>query len=349
MSIVYRLSNYFIPGTYQWVKPPTGVGLGPFGSTYLQSIVTVIGAGTGGGNGLVNQSQGTGQTGGPGGNAGAWAQATFLPAALLALEDVVVQAGSLGGASTQIINASTNFVPGNQSASKISAICKFGAHISCTGGASSNTQNGGTAIVSGGSNIINNPGGAAATALNSTVFQTNLGPGINSGAQRTWNATGNSAGAAGGCASFTAPMNGNFGGNGGAVAPSSGIISPPGSLGVKNTSSAAQNGTSPCNGGGASGSLVSVGNQTSGSGANAPPNSGGGGGGGGACSCSGAVPVGILTSGAGGNGSNGAVQIVDIFTLPIPPQPNYFNFDLITWYHMMNMARPISLTGRYQS
>lgn len=347
MSFVYRQFNYRIPGVYQWIKPSIAAGGGPFGSTYLQTIATVVGPGSGGGSGEANNAQATGGPGGPGGGAGAYAQVTYLPAALLALESIVVGAGTLGGAPAQVVGIGLQAQTGLNSVTAGPASI-FGAHISCGGGNTSGNQIGATApAIIGGSNITSNGGGFGQSSGNGQRNQPGIGPSILAGgAFRTWYPTGTNGGAPGGC---TSSVTGAFvGNNAGAVYPAT-----VGAQGLTNSTSVAPNGRiiGPfSNGGAASGaSIAGIFPITAGAGTDAPPNSGAGGGGGGAATNLVSAGGGLITSGAGGKGSDGFVQITDVFTLP-PALPTYvFNLEIIAWYHMFNMARPISLTGRYKS
>lgn len=343
MSVVFRQATYLVPGIYQWVKPSTAAGVGPFGSTYLETIITVVGPGSGGGSGSISNNQGASVDGSPGGNGGGFGQATYLPAALSLVENIVVAKGSPGGLPVTNSGLTISFTSGNAGLSVNGTASSFGTHISCAGGFGTANQNGGMATIVGGSNVTNLRGGSQLTALNNVVVQLMVGPGVNIGAQPSWTLQGNNAGAAGGsCNSILSGQ--NRAGIGGGVFPSQF-----GGTGVVNSTGNAKNGTSPGDGGGASYSVGLLFPLTAGSGVNAPPNSGAGGGGGGSVTSLASATGGPLTSGAGGNGSNGVVQVTDIFTLPPALPVNYFNWDLVTWFHMLNMSRPISLTGRYQS
>jgi hypothetical protein len=340
MPVVYRQATYKVPGTYQWVKPPTANGAGPYGSTYLETIVTVIGPGSGGESGAPACDQGSSEAGGAGGNGGGYGQATYLPATLNAIENIVVAAGSVGGTGVTISGAGAGGGSPNKSAA--TATSSFGAHITCNGGGTNVSGVGGTASVSAGSNVTSVKGGTMLTVQTNVSPQLEIAPGISPGAGLlAWNTTGNNAGASGGS------VNNIFnpiGGTGGGVAPTGG-----GGLGLSNSAGTAQAGLVNGAGGGAAGAVSGIFPLTGGAGAPGYPNSGAGGGGGGAAASTGLAGGGTITSGAGGNGSHGLVQVTDIFTLPPLGNPYYFNFDLITWFHMMNMARPISLTGRYAS
>src|ERR1700679_3405577 len=106
MHFAYVQRRYTKPGVYQWVKPNTAPGTGPFGSTYLQTNVICIGPGSGGASGAASQSPanagGVGISGGVGGAGGAYFQATYLAANLSPLMDVIVGAGTKGGAPVVI-------------------------------------------------------------------------------------------------------------------------------------------------------------------------------------------------------------------------------------------------------
>jgi hypothetical protein len=347
MTLLFVKKNYFVPGTYQWIKPPTAAGAGPGGSTYLQSIVTVIGGGSGGGSGEANNGQATGGPGGNGGAGGAYAQATYLPAALLAFEPIVVGAGTPGGAAQQVPGIGLQAATGLNSLT--AAGSNFGAHITCGGGNTSGNQIGATApSVVGGSNIIANRGAFGVASGNGVRDQPELGVSfpINSSFVTAFANSPNSGGAPGGC---TSSVTGVFIGN------NAGFLFPAarGAQGLTNSTSVAPSGLviGPfSNGGAGSGAGVpGIFPITAGNGAPAPPNSGAGGGGGGAATNLANAGGGLITSGAGGKGSDGAVQVVDIYTLPPTPPTYIFNLEIIAWYHMFNMARPISLTGRYKS
>jgi hypothetical protein len=345
MTVVFRQATYRIPGVYQWVKPSTAIGAGPFGSTYLQTIVTVIGAGSGGGSGISHVGVGAGGQGGNGGNGGGYGQATYLPGALNSLENIVVGMGTPGSAS----NAHSATVSGQIGSvdSNTAGLSSFGAHINCNGGTTSNGDTGGVSTVTGGSNITSNRGGANIADNTNILTQLSTGPGVlNQGAQITWQPTGNNAGGSGGCNFIGTNV---VGGNGG------GVNFLGGGLGATNSAAAAQPGFTPGAAGGCSftqGSFVVTPGilVTGGNGANASPNTGAGGGGGGAAVIADFGSTGTLcTSGAGGNGSNGAVQITDVFSFPNPLPPIYFNLSGVAYFNMMNMARPVSITGAYLS
>lgn len=338
MSFVFRQANYNVPGVYQWVKPSTTPGAGPFGSTYIQTVVTVIGPGSGGGSGTAICAPGaTGVVGGQGGMGGGYGQATYLPAALNLLEDIVVAPGTTGGAANNVPGTGVSSANGIPSVQALTS--KYGAHISCIGGGPSNSSGlGGAPSVTGGSNIISNIGGTSLRVQANLADQGDTGPGITvGGAFPTTQLTGNNAGGAGGSANF---LINQLGGNGGGANGHNG--------GKGGTNTSGQSAIVPGGSGGGSAALGGNANSLqAGNGADAPPNSGAGGGGGGTACSQGNTTGGGITSGKGGNGSNGVVQVTDIFTLP-PAQPPYI-FVIITWFHMMNMARPISLTGRYKS
>lgn len=344
MAIVFRQATYLIPGTYQWVKPPIAAGAGPFGSTYFETIVTVIGASSGGASGSCGNNVANGFNGGNGGNAGAFAQATYLPAVLNALEDIIVGAGTLGGVVTGILGTNNGGGNGSQNSLSATVASKFGAHISCnSGSSSSNIPSQASASVVGGSNVLNIPGGSGIQSAGPVSAQLSVGPNTLVGILHnipTWNVQGNNGGAPGGSSNnSTAPFSGGDGG---------GVIL---GGGKGNTNANGSNAGVPgAGGGGATAAVLGI-VLKGGNGANAKPNSGAAGGGGGSATSTLLAGAGaVITGGAGGNGSNGAVQVTDIFTLTITNlDPFYIQLDLIAWYHMMNMARPISLTGRYQS
>lgn len=338
MSFVYRQATYSQPGVYQWVKPPTGVGAGPFGSTYQQTIVTVIGPGCGGDSGGVATQAIVGLAGGDGGTAGGYARATFQPVDLSPLVDITVGSGTVGAAAQQIpgtvatSQASTQAAPATVSS-------KFGALITCTSGFHLNAGGPGSANVFGGTNITSVNGGTSIIATLAVTPQPSTGP---TTLPATWRVTGNNGGGAGGVVDIRLPAP-QLGGDGGSI---NGIG---GGQGSTNSGSAGK-GLIPGAGGGAAGVLAGLNiSPTGGDGASAAPNSGAGGGGGGSAVIMSTSLGGPVRSGAGGRGSDGLVQVTDIFTLPVTPAPYHFNLDVIAWYHMMNQSRPISVTGRYQS
>jgi hypothetical protein len=339
MSFFYRQLTFNVPGVYQWIKPPIAAGAGPFGSTYLETIVTVIGPGSGGsGGGLICNT--TGATGGPGGNAGAYAQATYLPAALLALEDIIVGAGTPGGAARVAAGTATTSQIGIHSNS--ATLSKFGVHITSQGGEESDLNSTpATASVTGGSNVTNVSGGVNIQVAPGSGSQPNISQSVRApGNLATYSIQGNSAGGNGGeRIGITTP---SAGGNGGGILLGGGI-------GTTNAD-VAGNGLLPSAGGGACVSnIAGLFPLQSGNGQNGIPNTGAGGGGGGLVCSQGVIAGGLMTSGFGGQGSNGRVQVIDIFTLPPQLPPYVFDLEIIAWYHMFNMARPISLTGRYKS
>lgn len=340
MSFVFVKRTYLTPGIYQWIKPSIVPNSGPQGSTYLQTIVTVIGAGSGGQSGNVNVNQTVGQQGGNGGGGGGFGQAIYLPSALAAIEDVVVAAGTAGGNANSIIANLTNAVAGQNGLTPTQSSI-FGAHISCPGGNRSDNPFGGTPTVIGGTSVINLRGGNGALCVNGIDVQPGVGPGITNGGSPTFTNQNNNGGAPGGTASVVVlhPTSGQ----GGAVGNA------PGGRGLINSSGNAQSGSFPGTGGGAAISTTGNAPFTAGSGAPAALNSGSGGGGGGAASVYAIGGATNITSGAGGSGANGAVQTVDVFLLPPPTNVIYIQWDIVAWFHMMNMARPISLTGRYKS
>lgn len=347
MAFFFLKRTYNIPGIYQWVKPNTAVGAGPFGCTYLQTIVISIGAAAGGASGGASNNQGASLNGGNGGGGGAYAQATFLPASLPPLADIVVGAGTPGGvaASTPGVGIGASGTVNSLTPTKASS---FDVLISSPPGNSSNTGNGALAAsITGGFNIINNRGGFGLLAQhNVATGQQNCGPGLTVAGNNTWWPTGNNGGAPGGSANTLLGPN-LIAGPGGGVYPA--IVGGSPSMNSQITAQSGRVAGPTANGGGGAASQGGVFPITGGKGNDAPPNSGSGGGGGGGASSFGDAGGSTVTSGAGGKGSDGTVQVVDIFTLPSAPPPYYFNFDLVTWYHMMNMARPISLTGRYAS
>lgn len=341
MTIVFKQSTYRIPGIYQWVKPNVAAGTGPFGSTYLQTIITVTGPGSGGGSGNVANNVNTVDTGGFGGLGGGYGQATYLPAALPVLADVVVGGGSPGALPASVSGSIPAQSSGLNSLGTVTS--SFGSLMSSLGGGPSNVGNSGTVSIIGGTNITSVQGGFHNPLLNNVADQLPVGPGILSSSINTWNTQGNNAGANGGSANILVPPP-PFGGNGG------GVNFGGGGAGSTNSNSPAGKGQVPGAGGGASGAFLNgLGSLFGGNGADGKPNTGAGGGGGGGAQNILNSASGVITSGAGGRGADGLVRITDIFVFPPSPPPYYFNFDKVTWYHMMNQARPISLTGRYQS
>lgn len=343
MTIFYRQSTYRVPGTYQWVKPSIAAGSGPFGSTYQQTIITVIGPGSGGASGSSGNNVGNGFNGGNGGNPGPYANATYLPASLNALEDIVVGAGTLGGLPQSI--AGTNNGGGFGGASSLTATpgSKFGAHISCPGGQSSGTLNPQFATVVGGSNVVKWDSLSGIAAVTLALVQPSSSPNTLLGIQHnipTWSPVGNNGGAPGGCAINSAPP--FLGGDGGGVLIGGG--------GGRTNANGVNAGVPGAGGGGCTAAVLGI-ILNGGNGADAKQNSGAGGGGGGAATSTILAGAGaFITGGQGGRGSDGVVQVTDIFSLtPQIINPYYIQFDLTVWYHMMNQARPISLTGRYKS
>jgi fibronectin-binding autotransporter adhesin len=342
MPFVFRQATYRLPGVYQWVKPSIAVGSGPQGSTYLQTIITVIGAGTGGIGGGANNNQNTGIAGGSPGPGGGYVQATYLPASLNAFEDIVVGAhspGTIGGSVS-----GTTVAAQNSAGTNASGASNFGAHIIAGGGSPASVGNGGSNTVTGGLNIVNNAGGFILVAASQTYFQNTNGPSIKiGGVFSTWQPTGNSSGGAGGSANELPLPAIHNGGWGAGVYPQ--LF---GGSGQVFTNGKAQNGTVPGAGGGACWANQSIFPLGGGDGAKPLPNSGAGGGGGGGASSQ-FNAGGLITGGKGADGSDGLVQVTDIFQLPPTPPFYVFDLEIIAWYHMMNMARPISLTGRYKS
>lgn len=341
MTIVYRQSTYKIPGTYQWVKPSTAAGAGPFGSTYLETIITTIGGGMGGdaGDAAVNFTA-TSDVGGIGGAAGCYINATYLPSSLNSLEDIVVGNGIKGAPAVFVVGTAAGSVSSPQ-LSSVAGTSRFGLHMSAAG---AQHAVGGSGTITGGLNVTNQTGAfplANAVTAARNQLSTQLGVG-NTSLHASYYTTGNNAGGAGGNISFNGVFLPAGGGNGGAINfQGAGVGSSSGGT--------ATGGGFPGAGGGACAAQVSVSALKAGDGANAINNTGSGGGGGGTAITKAVTTGGNVTSGAGGNGSDGVVQVTDIFTLPPVPTPYVFNLEIIAWYHMMNQARPISLTGRYQS
>lgn len=340
MSFFYKKSLYTIPGNYQWIKPSTTPGAGPFGTTYLESIITVIGASSGGSSGnAANNQGGTTVSGGEGGFGGGFGQATYLPAALNSIENILVAAKSVGGAANSQSGAATGIQVGLHSLG--TATSNFGSHITCLGGGPSHSGTGGTVSVIGGSNVLSFQGGvtlALATPKNSEV---NIYPGLlGSGGIFCWPPTNNHGGANGGQAySVSAPV---FAGNGGGATNGGGV-------GATNGGQGGDPLVPSAGGGGSSTVTPGLIPGRGGNGANAAPNSGCGGGGGGASANGNSAGSGFIVSGKGGDGADALVSVVDVFTIPPLLPPYVFDLEIIAWYHMFNMARPISLTGRYKS
>lgn len=345
MPFYFTQKIYKRPGIYQWTRPPTGVGAGPFGTTYLLTIVTVIAGGSGGGSGFSsNITQVAFTDGGSGGNAGGYAQGSFPAAVLPALEDIIVGKGTLGGVAAVAAGVGITSAPSVDSL--IANPSSFGhsgstqTYIECAPGQPSTIGIGGTASVGNNStNTIANRGGTQIPidALGGNP-QFSTGPGITTGGLQSWNPTGNNAGAGGGTVNLNNVVCGGDGGGVNFIGGGSG----------NSSAQPAHAGSYPGAGGGSSGTQTS-GNAVGGAGANAFPNTGAGGGGGGAATSRSTAGGGVIISGNGGNGSDGLVQVTDVFILPLLGNPYYWDFNRSTFFHMMNMARPISLTGRYQS
>lgn len=347
--------TYKTPGIYQWVKPSTTPGAGPFGSTYLQSILTCIGAGSGGAAGASAVGTAAGIGGGGGGNGGAYAQATYLPAALNATENITVGAGSPGGVGVSISSNAINSLARVDSLSAgLSLITSAGGQlINSPGGNGSGGASNATATINGGSNItsflgcskLNNPtinNVASPSASPSTGINVQGGAGNNSYQVPP----GNNAGASGGCVNTTAFAVAH---NNNKACAGGGINFLGGGTGLEDSSGTAGQGVVPGAGGGGAGSALAVAPISGGKGADATQSSGAGGGGGGGANLFALTVGSTVTPGSGGKGSDGVVQITDIFTMPPSPPIAYYNWSLVTWFHMANMARPISLTGRYKS
>lgn len=360
-QFVFKILTYKKPGTYQWVRPPTGLGAGPLGSTYFGTLVTCIGAGSGGASGIAsNRSQVAVTIGGSGGNGGAYAQGLFLT--LPPLRDVIVGRGTLGAPAGTCpgtgIQLTAQVNSSNAGDSFFGDDGQSQDYLSSHGGQTSNNGVGGVANAgSHATNLVANRGGTQLPLdPDGAYFQTSTGPGISPSGLPSWNTTGNNAGGGGGSVNLN-----RFGGIGGGVGGVGGSVNyVGGGSGQSETTTPAQQGTFPGAGGGAAGSnFAGAGeaactvlgglNTTGGYGANALPNTGAAGGGGGASTTRCSAGGGVITSGGGGNGSHGFVQTVDIFTFPAFGNVTYWDWSKSTFFHMMNMARPISLTGRYQS
>lgn len=347
MPVVFRQVTYKRPGVYQWQMPNPTPGAGPLGSTYLETIVTCIGAGSGGASGqAANVAQVEFTDGGAAGNAGGYVQATFPAAAFLeTIKDIVVGRGTSGG--TCEVDGSGGIAELGPIDSLVAGNSTFGSSvidddtfITCFGGQKSTTGIGGGA---GSSNDASQRvifmGGTAITIDSVTSSQPDTGPGVFvAGSLATWNPTGNNAGGGGGTVDLKEPP---VAGKGGGVNFKGGGIGNAGG-------GAGEGGFTPGSGGGAS-LNDNAGNTVGGDGADAIQNTGSGGGGGGGSATRHTAGSGVIKAGSGGRGSDGLVQVTDVWMLPVPPPPYVFNLEVVAWYHMMNMARPISLTGRYQS
>lgn len=344
MAILFRQLTYFVPGTYLYVRPLIGAGNGPLGSTYLKTTISVQAAGSGGASGGAINNQNVGAVPGNGGNGGAYGRADYLPTDLAVTEDLFVGKGSLGGATVSLLGTTTSVIAGVQSVAGGNS--KFGTvnKITCPGGTTSNGQATSTPTISGGTNTVAVVGGIQLFANVNIDPQSPTGPLIFApGHIATWNTQGNNAGTAGGSASFVSSPSGKFGGDGGDI---NGIGR---GIGAANLAGTAPGGNAPgCGGGGNGCNLASLFPVIGGPGASGAINKGQGGGGGG-LAVNAKNSGGPVVGGAAGNGSDGFVQVTDYFQLPDAPPVRYIQWDLITWFHMMNMARPISLTGRYES
>lgn len=326
MPFAFVQKTYKIPGFYQWVKPSLAPGAGPFGSTYLQTIVKSIGPGCGGGTGDAKNAVGNFSIGGLAGSGGGYAQVTYLPAALPSLVDIIVGRGSKGAAGASCTGIGLAAASGNAAITPPdhTSFGPIGAFLINSFPGQFNNFGGINQIVTGAGITVNanTRGGSAPSpqteVLNQTGIDTNsaASPGFTTGTL-----DGNNSGGVGGCANVTANIRQGFGS---AV------------FGVLGAPSAG--GRAFC---------VLAGPGISQAGVNALPNSGSGGGGSGGAASLADAGSGTIQSGKGGDGSDGMLQTTDIFTLP-PVPPSYI-LEIKLWFHMNNMARPISLTGRYKS
>jgi hypothetical protein len=310
---------YDAPGAYVWALP-----LLPVGSIILQVRVRVVGAGGGGYGGAVLNNDNTG-VGGGGGGGGAYAEATYVPGSSLpATLPVVVGAagvGSLGVSATPTNGAEPlNSTDGGASS--------FGTAIVCGGGQGCGFEGNGSpgfpavdGVLYGPTNIKTHAGGA--------------GGGLISGDGVIVPAPAGSGGGAGGNANpaFSPHIDGYAGND------------TSGGVGVTDETLAAQGetGASGAGGGGNFSTPARNADNHAGAGGNANVAGGGGGGGGGA-SCSNAF---FSFSGAGGNGAPGYVQVDVLYSYAVPV--GRYPLAQLPVHQAVNMARPISLTGRYKA
>jgi hypothetical protein len=356
VSFYFRQLTYKTPGIYLWMKPSTIAGSGPFGSTYLETIFVCIGAGSGGSSGTSTSGTAAGTGGGPGGNGGAYAQATYLPGALPAFENLIVGAGSPGAianpTSSNSVNSNARVDSVNAGLSSITS--SSGVLLNCPGGQTSASSVVSTPTVNGGSNVVQFSGCAnlgVPTINNVASPGASISTGfmvVSAGNHPSWQVPpGNNCGAAGGCVNtvaFALAHGVRKACNGG------GIAFLGGGQGLDDSITTAGAGVTPGAGGGAAGSVLAIAPITAGNGAPALNNTGAGGGGGGGAELTSINSPGLfVTGGNGGKGSDGLIQTTDIYTFPALLPPTYFDWDKAAYFHMMNMARPISLTGRYQS
>lgn len=344
------VQTFKTPGTFIWtkasVKIPPAAGIDHYN-------VQCIGPGGGGMSGSANSQAVSGIAGAAGGSEGGYAAADFTPANMPNSAVVTIPPGGSGGAAVvaNLANPTPNGLIGGQSGST-----SFDIYMVATSGGC------GVSGFGGGSGTVTGPG-----TSNPVTFQ-----GANGNTVGFGSGNGNPTNGIDGQIS-TFPGGGGGGGNGGAsindfgngliplptliggagVGGASGMVNnrssgglgqnvgPRGTL-IGTTSQAGFSGS----GGGAIASYLATDVMFAGQGGDGTIPGQGGGGGGQVPSEANPFTTGQNTTGRGGNGAPGGV-IVTTFFFPIPVY--YYNWDLVTWFHMSNMARPISLTGRYKS
>jgi hypothetical protein len=288
-------------------------------------VVTAVGAGGGGGGAAGINTGARGENSVPGGGGGAYAQATFNVAGLLASVPIVVGAGGAGGSG---FSTSANITGGPAPGSNGTA-STFGAILSAGGGAGANTSGsaggaGGTASVTGGSSVTTENGAAGGpSAGGAPDFQRN---GVSSNLAGAGGAGGQASGTTSGAPFIAYIQNGGSSTNAIGGTGSAGQIDGGGTAPASLPGGNVLNGIAGAAGGGGGGlaSTLDLNNvNATGSAGGRGGFPGGGGGGGGPALTRGVNPVSVQ-SGAGGNGGAGEV-LTNTFWLHSGP-PTYTIF-----------------------
>lgn len=282
-----------------WTKPDGIAG----------AYVYVVGAGGGGGSGIVGSYANTYNGGGTGGGGGGVSYAFIGAASLGPTEAVTVGAGGAGGAA---VGPSNSFLDGNTGSPGGSS--SFGAFLTAGGGGGGNrgyTGNSNNGVGgAGGTGSVSTGGGGWRMALNGTGASVN---GTENGSAAAGPGGGGGGGGCtivGGFQSYDACIGGDAPVDNVPAAGAAGTNGVPPTAGQ--TPTAAGPGEAGAGGGGG-GSHVTAGGIPAGvsaDGANGGLYGGGGGGGGAGVSYGGSN---FGTGGAGGNGAGGCVYIVPVY------------------------------------
>jgi hypothetical protein len=331
---MHTIVQYYAPGDVLWVRPAI-----PAGGILRKTNVMAKGPGGGGGGGTASCDQGAGSSNiGNGGGEGGYVSADYAPGALPA--SVAIQVGSkgvkgVGGVAGPGPSGGVGGIGTDGSEATLFGPAGVGNYLTANPGTGGNPSNAGAGV-----------GGIASA--------TGLGAPANVIARTGGNGTQGiggpdapgadivlpSLGGASGGGSYSSPVAAFRGGNGNDSAGGRGETNIFGGSALDGSV-----GQSGSGGGGVAADSVHYSGPLQAGSAGAALAKGAGGGGGG-----GAILFGagfIITAGAGSDGGDGQIIVTTFYDIPIAP--GFYPMQQLPVHQAVNMARPISITGRFKA